>query len=89
MLHYKYYKFPSPGDIPNIDEWPEGVDVDVIGQIVDTPGTYDEEGNQLTPPVLLDGWHINVAYQGDKDLSAFESYEIQVNSPVRKWLGQA
>jgi hypothetical protein len=32
--------------------------LDIIGQIF-TPGTYDEEGLEITPPSQLDGWHIN------------------------------
>ena len=32
---------------------------DIIGQIVDTPATYDEEGNELTPAAYLPGWHVN------------------------------
>jgi len=31
----------------------------IIGKIVDTPGTYDEEGNQLTAATYRQGWHVN------------------------------
>lgn len=88
MIEYKYYKFPSQGDVPNDDEWPIGVNVDQIGKIIDQPGTYDEEGNELTSPTYLDGWHVNVCYQNGADLSFIQEYEIQVNSPVRVWFGQ-
>ncbi len=39
---------------------------DIIGTIYE-PGTYDEEGNELTPPTPLDGWHVNVSYHFLKD----------------------
>ena len=35
--------------------------VDVIGTIYD-PGTYDEEGKELTPPVPHEGWHVNAKW---------------------------
>jgi hypothetical protein len=57
--------------MPDFEEWPEGVDIDVIGQI---------ENKQ--------GWHVNVVYQGEKDLNFVQDYEVQVITPIRKWLGQ-
>ena len=36
--------------------------VDVIGIIYD-PGTYDDDGNELTPPVAHDGWHVNTKWK--------------------------
>lgn len=35
--------------------------VDVVGIIYD-PGTYDADGNELTPPVAHDGYHVNVKW---------------------------
>jgi len=38
-----------------------GWHVDIIGQDpVIEPGTYDEEGNELTPAVVAEGFYINV-----------------------------
>lgn len=88
MLTYKYYKFPDASLCPSVDEWPEGVSVDVIGQIIDQEGTYDEEGNELVPPTYKDGWHVNVVYQGEPDLSFVQAFEVQVQTPTRMWLGQ-
>ena len=31
----------------------------IIGKIVDTQGTYDDEGNQLTASTYIAGWHVN------------------------------
>ena len=32
--------------------------IDIIGTIYE-PGTYDAEGVEITPPVALNGWHVN------------------------------
>ena len=32
--------------------------IDILG-ILYEPGTYDEEGNELTPPTPLEGFHVN------------------------------
>ena len=44
-----------------------------LGNIVLTQGTYDEEGNEITPPVLSDKYHIDVLW----DLS--DSYDDEGN----------
>jgi hypothetical protein len=88
MLQYKYYKFPSKDLVPPRDEWPEGVSVSEVGQIVDQPGTYDEEGNQLTAPTFIEGWHVNIVHQNEPDLSFVEQFRIEVNTPIQIWLGQ-
>jgi len=36
-----------------------GVTITEIGPYVITPGTYDQDGNELTPPVLDNRWHVN------------------------------
>ena len=33
-----------------------------LGNIVLTQGTYDEEGNEITPPVLSSDYHIDVCW---------------------------
>src|SRR5210317_2063245 len=38
-----------------------------LGNIVITPGTYDEEGNELTAPVLSDKYHVDVMWNGEPD----------------------
>lgn len=40
-----------------------GVIIDEIGPITKVPPTYDAEGHELTPGVVIEGWHVNlVAY---------------------------
>ena len=36
-----------------------------LGHIVVTEGTYDDEGNELTPPVLSDNYSIDVLWNGE------------------------
>ena len=40
-----------------------------LGHIVVTEGTYDDEGNELTPPVLSDNYCVDVLWNGDADAS--------------------
>lgn len=36
-----------------------------LGNLVLTEGTYDEEGNELTAPVMSDTYHIDVLWDGE------------------------
>lgn len=38
-----------------------------LGNIVVTEGTYDEDGNELTPPVLSNDYHVDVLWDGQPD----------------------
>ncbi len=38
-----------------------------LGVMVDTQGTYDDEGNEITPPTYLEGYHVDVVSR-DEDL---------------------
>ena len=40
-----------------------------LGHLVVTEGTYDDEGNELTPPVMSDTYHIDVLWDGEPDPS--------------------
>ena len=55
--------------------------LDVIG-VISMGGEYDEEGNVVTPPTILDGWHVN--YQGAVP-SGWEPYIVTPEQPVRRW----
>ena len=37
--------------------------LDIIGQAT-LPGTYDEQGNEITPPIVLPGFYVNLAIPG-------------------------
>ena len=53
--------------------------IDVVGTITEG-GEWDEEGNELVAPTVLDGWHVN--YLGDLP-EGWESYEVFPKSPSR------
>ncbi len=38
--------------------------IDELGPITKTPATYDEEGNEKTPAVIVDGHHVNLRAYG-------------------------
>lgn len=57
--------------------------IDVIGTIYEG-GTYDEQGEVITPPVALDGWHVNTMGLAPE---AWDAYLVVVNSPARVFLG--
>ena len=52
--------------------------IDVLGQLF-TPGTYDSEGNVITPPEPLPGFHVNAVCT----IPAFTPYIITPTTPVR------
>jgi len=43
----------------------EHVRIDEIGPIVKTPATYDEEGNELTAAIMVEGHHVNLWAVGE------------------------
>lgn len=53
--------------------------IDVIGQII-RGGEWDENGNIITPPVVLDGWHVN--FMGALP-EAWEPFLVSPKNPVR------
>lgn len=55
--------------------------LDVIGTIT-RGGEWDEEGNVITPPEVLDGWHVN--YQGELP-DDWDAYAVYPANPVRVW----
>ena len=55
--------------------------LDVIGAIV-RGGEWDDEGNVITPPEALDGWHVN--YQGELP-DGWDAYAVYPANPVRVW----
>jgi hypothetical protein len=52
-----------------------------IGVIVDQQGTYDEEGNELTPPTYIDGYHVDLMV--DKEIN-FDS-EVFPSNEIHKF----
>lgn len=40
--------------------WIDGIAAKEWGAVVKTPGTYDDEGAEITPPVVIPGHHVNL-----------------------------
>ena len=59
--------------------------IDVIGKIVDTQGTYDDEGNELTAPTYIAGWHVNTT----SEVAEWADHlcDPQPTTPVRIYAG--
>jgi hypothetical protein len=55
--------------------------LDVIGAI-SRGGEWDEEGNVITPPEVLEGFHVN--YQGPLP-DGWDAFAVWPESPVRCW----
>ena len=45
-----------------------------IGKVVEVPATYDDEGNELTPPVYYPGWAYDIMSTDDLDFGNKEVY---------------
>lgn len=51
--------------------------VDVVGVLDNQDGTYDAEGNTPTPPTLIEGWHVNLAWPaGEQTPEPLMDYEL-------------
>jgi hypothetical protein len=93
---YTYHKFNSKSEFINtcsaanlvFDESYNAImDRNAVSDIVDKiykEGTYDSNGNVLTPPVLVDGFHVNIAWAMPIP-SVFESSRVYPKSPSRVW----
>jgi len=57
----------------------------IIGKIVDTQGTYDEEGNELTASTYKQGWHVNTT----SEVPDWSDYlcDPQPSTPMRVYAG--
>ena len=54
--------------------------IDVIGTLYNDDGAYDEEGEEVTAPTPMDGWHVN--YVGDLP-EGWDAYEVTPEQPKR------
>ena len=55
--------------------------LDVIGTIT-RGGEWDETGNVITPPEVLDGWHVN--YVGNLP-DGWDEFAVFPEQPARVW----
>lgn len=58
-----------------------------IGKIVEFPATYDNEGNELTPPIYYPGWAYDIM---SSDILDFGTYEVYpADKATHSFLGWA
>lgn len=58
-------------------------DIDMVGEIWNDDGVYDEEsGEVITPPTKKDGWHINIILQAGLP-EALQEFAVTPNNPYR------
>jgi len=60
--------------------------VDDVGVIYNDDGVYSDDGEVITPPTPMDGWHVN--YKAETLPSDLEAYVVTPNSPHRKFAGE-
>lgn len=48
------------------------------------PGTYDADGNELTPPEPLSGYHINAIFRGPVP-DALRPFQVKPAHPLITW----
>ena len=55
--------------------------LDIVGTI-SRGGEWDEDGNVITPPEVLEGWHVN--YRGEVP-DGWLQYAVEPQNPIRVW----
>lgn len=63
----------------------EGFALDVIGSITITSGTYSEEGNELTPSVMDDRFHVNLRCTDAIAALVPDTVRVNPKNPTRVW----
>lgn len=63
------------------------IDFDIIGTLID-PGEYDAEGEEITPPVTHDGWHVNILTEGLAERPDLEPYVVTPSNLRRVFMGR-
>ena len=58
-----------------------------LGKFILTEGTYDDEGEEITAPILSEGYALDVLWR-DLDASPYgwKSYEVEPSNPKHKLL---
>ena len=72
---------------PIATEWEQRANyanIDTIG-VISEGGEWDEEGNVVTAPVALEGWHVNVRLAGGEDGAALDAFAVTPEQPRRVW----
>lgn len=63
----------------------EGFAFDPIGPMVTEPGTYDEEGEEVTPPTIDSRFHANLRCSAEVAALVPAGIQLTPDSPRRVW----
>lgn len=75
-------------EITSVTYGSEYIILDRIGSVTLSMGEYDAEGNELTPPVIDDAYHVNLRIMDSTEFPVeLEEYKIPVNNPRRIFAG--
>ena len=64
-----------------------GCSIDMIGNIINSPATYDEEGNELTEQIYYEGFHTNIRCSEEIAETIPDNIKIEVENPKRVFNG--
>lgn len=91
MVAYGFATLDKDGNLVPIAD----VLIDEIGPVTKTPGVYDEDGKEITPPVIVDGHHVNIRVTGKfaeqvtagrpQEGTVFERTAVLSMIPELKW----
>tara|TARA_R110000744_G_scaffold29068_1_gene69716 strand:- start:83 stop:421 length:339 start_codon:yes stop_codon:yes gene_type:complete len=56
-----------------------------IGQIVEVPATYDDEGHELTPPIYYDGVYYDLMTTEEYDFGVNEIFPVDCKHSFLGW----
>jgi len=62
---------------------PNYANIDIIGTIYEG-GEWDADGNVITEPAALSGWHVNIRII-DEDPAPLETFMVEPTHPRRVW----
>ena len=77
-------EWDEEGEPTEFYDKPNYANIDTIG-IIYEGGEWDAEGNVVTEPTPLDGWHVNVRLVGDEDGTPLAPFEVTPTLPRRVW----
>lgn len=82
-----YLKFPDEETANGLlftEEEPNYQNIDVLG-ILTEGGQWDEEGNEVVAPTVIDGWHVNIRLIEGEDAEPLLPYLVTPSNPRRVW----
>lgn len=82
-MRYLKYEFTEVPDLSDV----QGAIV-IVGKLVEQEGTYDEEGNVITAPVISDKIAVDILYS-EEPLSELEPFRVTPNNPKHTIAGQS